>query len=113
MVEETRSYPLLTALMKRTRLPWYWATAVVAAVLLLFLILVEYLDGTFVNLLDWRFWQNHLDGIVNINYILVVYPFMWRLREQAVQAFRTLLPLDEAAFNALAEDISKPKRRWE
>ncbi len=99
--------------MKRSRLPWYWATAVVAAVLLLFLILATFLDGVINDLSTWRFWQNNLEGPILITYILVIYPFMWRLRERAIQAFRPLLPLDEDAFNRLAAEVATPKRRWE
>ncbi len=113
MAEEPRTYPLVEALMKKSRLPWYWATAVVTVVLLLLLILATFLDGVINNLSTWRFWQNNLEGLVLIIYILVVYTFMWRLRERAIQAFRPLLPLDEGDFNRLAAEVGTPKRRWE
>ena len=113
MAEEPRTYPLVEALMMRSRLPWYWVTAVVAAVLLLLLILATFLDGVINDLSSWGFWLNNLEGLVLIIYILVVHVFMWRLRERAIQAFRPLLPLDEDDFNRLAADIATPKRRWE
>jgi hypothetical protein len=110
---EYPKYPLIEALIKRSRLPWYWATAVVAAVLLLFLILATFLDGIIDDLATWRFWQNHLEELVVISYILVVHVFMWRLRERTIQTFRPLLPLDEDDFNRLAVEVATPKRRWE
>ena len=113
MAEELRTYPLVEALIKRSRLPWYWVTAVVAAVLLLFLILATFLDGVINDLSTWRFWQNNLEGLVLIIYILVVHVFMWRLRERAIQAFRPLLLLDEDDFNRLAAKTSAPNRRRE
>jgi ABC-type multidrug transport system fused ATPase/permease subunit len=113
MAEETRTYPLVEALIKRSRLPWYWTTAVVAAVLLLLLILAAFLDGVINDLSTWRFWQDPLSGMVLIIYILVVHVFMWRLRERAIQVFRPLLPLDEDDFNRLAAEVATPKRRWE
>lgn len=113
MAKEPTTYPLVEALIKRSRLPWYWATAVVAAVLLLFLILATFLDGVINDLSTWGFWQNNLEGLVLIIYILVVHVFMWRLRERAIQAFRPLLPLDEDDFNRLAAEVATPKRRWE
>lgn len=58
-------------------------------------------------------WQNNLEGLVLIIYILVVHVFRWRLRNQAIQAFRPLLPLDEDDFNRLAAEVDTPKRRWE
>jgi len=113
MVEGPRTYPLAEALMRRSRLPWYWATAIIAVVLLLFLILATFLDGVINDLSTWRFWQNNLEGPVVIIYILVVHVFMWRLRERTIQTFRPLLPLDEDDFNRLAAEIITPKRRWE
>ena len=113
MAEESRSYPLVMELMRRSRLPWRWVIVVVAAVLLLLLILATFLDGVINDLSTWGFWQNNLDGLVLIIYILVVYPFMWQLRERAIQAFRPLLPLDEDDFNRLAAEVATPKRRWE
>ena len=56
MPEEPRSYPLVGELMRRSRLPWYWATAVVAGVLLLLLILAAFLDGVLSDVSGWEFW---------------------------------------------------------
>jgi hypothetical protein len=111
MAEESRADPLLVALMKLSRLPWYWATALVAFVLLLFLILAGFLEGVPTDLLG--FWRVHLDEPVMITYILVLYPFMWRLHGRAIQAFRPLLPVEEDAFNRIAAEVSTPSRRWE
>ena len=76
MAEDSRAYPLVEALMKRSRLPYLWATTIIAAMLLLLLILAVYLDGTANYLLDWTFWRTNLDGIVLTTYILVVHIFM-------------------------------------
>lgn len=111
MAEESRTYPLVEALMRRSPLPRFWTIIAVNAVLLLGLILVAALDDTLTNLSDWRFWQ--LSGLANITYILVVHPFMWRLRGQAIQAFRPLLSLEDGDFNRLAAEVSAPNRRWE
>jgi len=106
-------YPLLEAVIRRSRLPRSWAIIVVAGVLLLLLILAAFLDGVFADLSGWRFWQDSLSGTVLITYILVVHVFMWRLRNRAIQAFRPLLPLEDGAFNRLAAEVATPKRRWE
>jgi len=113
MPEETHSYNLVEALMRRTRLPRTWAITVVAAVLFLLLVLVAYLDGVLADLSGWIFWRDYLSGMVLMTYILVVYPFMGRLRERAVQAFRPLLSLEDDAFNRLAAEVARPNRRWE
>ncbi|MFC1950652.1 hypothetical protein ACFLWD_03200 [Chloroflexota bacterium] len=113
MAEKYHAYTLVGAIMKRSHLSWYWATAVIAAMLILLLILVTYLDGVLANLLEWGFWQNHIEGPILITYILMAYPFMWRLRERAIQTFRPLLSLDDEAFNRMVVKLSTPNRRWE
>ena len=45
MAEEPHAYPLVMELMKCSRLPWFWTTAIIAVVLLLFLVLVAHLEG--------------------------------------------------------------------
>jgi len=70
------------------------------------------LDGA-LALLEWSRVSLFLFNILFVTYILVVYPFMLRSREQAVLAFKPLLSLEDDAFNKVAEDISKPSRRWE
>ena len=113
MTEEIRTYPLVEALIRRSRLPWYWVTAVVAAVLLLLLILATFLDGVANDLFTWGFWHNYGDGLLLIAYILMVSSFIWKLRIKAIQAFRPLLAIDDDAFNQLAAKASAPNRPWE
>jgi hypothetical protein len=113
MVEEPRADNLLQTLMRRSRLPWYWTTAVVSAVLLLFLILAAYLDSAFGELSELQFWQRFMDSPVLIIYILVVYPFIWHLWQRAINAFQPLLPLDDNTSNQIAAEAPSPNRRWE
>ncbi len=115
-MSKLRADSLLDQLMKCSRMPWYWATAIVAAVLFLSLFLVAYLDGFFVlgiALSKWNFWERYVDSPIMIIYILIVYPFMRRLRDQAIQAFRSLLPQGEGVSNRLAMETFIPNRRWE
>jgi uncharacterized integral membrane protein len=113
MAEESRTDNLLQALMRRSRLPWYWATAVVTALLLLLLILAACLDGAFSDLSELQFWQRFMDSPVIIIYILLVYPFIWRLWQRAVRAFQPLLPLNDNASNQIAVEVTTQNRRWE
>ena len=99
MAEDPRTYPLVEALIKRSRLSWYWFTIVVATVLFLFLILATFLDGATNDLSTWRFWHNYGDGLLLIAYILMVSSFIWRLRIRAIQAFRPILAIDDDAFD--------------
>lgn len=109
-MKKPRAENLLQSLMRLSRLPWYGTTAVVAAVLVLLFILVAYLDGDFGRLSEWGFWQGLLDSPVLIVYILVVYPFMWRLWKRAVRTFQPLMPDDS---KRLASGLPVPNRRRE
>jgi hypothetical protein len=110
MVKESSSLPLLEELIKRSRLPWHWATVIIAIVLLIFLILVIYLDGAFPNISEWDFWRKFLGPPVIIIYVLMIYPFMQRLWEGAVQAFQLILPIEEGEITTI---VPIPSRRWE
>jgi hypothetical protein len=112
MTEEPQDYPLVMAIVRRSRLPWYCAIAVITAVLLLFLVLAAYLDGFFVDLSKWSLWQDYLDGLVLTIYILMVYPLVWQWWRRAVQALQQLLPKDEGESSQLVTE-SPTKRRWE
>ena len=87
--------------------------SIIAVVLLLLLVLMAVVDGVLTTFFEWIMWRFSIAIIVIIIYFLVVYPFMMRLREQAVMSFKPLLPLEDDAFNRLATDISQPNRQWE
>jgi len=74
---------------------------------------MAFLDGALASLLEWSAVGPTVLYIIFPVYILVVYPFMLRSREQAVLAFKPLLSLEDDAFNKVAENISKPNRRGE
>ncbi len=113
MAEQSPKYPLIEAVIRRSRLTRSWTILVVVGVLLLLLVLTASLDGEFASLLDWSVVGPTLLNITFPIYILVVYPFMLGSREQAVLAFKPLLSLEDDAFNKVAENISKPSRRGE
>ncbi len=111
MTEESPTYPLVSELIRRSRLPWYWATAAVTALLLVLLLLATYLDGVLDEALRWPFWRDHLSGLLLIAYILGVQIPMLRLRHQAIQSFRPLLGLDDDDFDEMVARIVRPNRR--
>jgi hypothetical protein len=110
---ETQSQPLLVALMRQVRIPWHWATVVVAGVLFFLLILVGYLDGAINQQIEGGFWRTGLQGLVLIIYILVIYPFILRLWKPAIEAFRPLVSMSENQFNRLSAEITMVNRRRE
>jgi len=113
MVKESSYYPLLIKLVKYPRLPSYLVILMIAIIMLLVLILAAYLDGIFTRLLEWSLWRNFLDAPVLIIYILIMYPFIWRLWRRSLQALRLLLPIDEGISNQSEIEVPIPNRRWE
>jgi len=104
--------PLLVSLVNRVRLPWYFITLLITIILLLFLVLVGYLDGGFLQLKVWEFWRVTLQAPIIIAYILLIYPVIIRLGKRALEAFRPLIPIEEQQFNDLITEVSKVKR-WQ
>jgi hypothetical protein len=77
------------------------------------LVLMAFLDGVFVDLQHWRLWQNFLDAPVLTIYILIIYPFIWRLWWQSAQSLQSLLPTGEGHSNRVVMGVPIPNRRWE
>ncbi len=113
MSEESRHNDLLQELLRQTRLPWYGATALIAAVLLLSLVLAAYLDGVFSRPFEWSVWRGGLQPPVIITYVLVIYPLMQRLWDRAVRALAPLLDLDESSRNDILNSLYARNHRWE
>lgn len=63
MAEEPRALPLGHGADEAfSGLRWRWIMGVVAALLLLFLVLLAYLDSVFTDLSHWSLWRNFLDA---------------------------------------------------
>ncbi len=99
--------------MRRSRLSWGWTTAIIAFLLLLFGILLTYLEGHQGELRTWEFWRAALLDPLLISYFLAMYPLVRRMYNRALQAHRPLLQVDEVAFSRLVTEGSIPRRRWE
>ena len=110
MLKKSYNYPLLEGFIKLTHLSWYAVTIIVAVVLLLFLILVAYLDGLFTDGIDWSFWRLGLQPSI-IVYIFLIYPFIQRLWNRALQSLRLLLPQPEQL--EIMQKITSYNRLWE
>lgn len=110
MAAKTHNYSLLQGFVKLFRLPWYGVTAIVGGVLLLLLVLVAYLEGYFTDGIDWSFWRAGLQSVI-IVYILLIFPFIQRLWERALQSLRLLVPQPEQA--EIMDHITRYNRCWE
>jgi hypothetical protein len=107
--EESR-LNLLQAVVKSSRLPWYWFTASYSLTLLLLLIIATFLDGMTDRFSQWDFWREYVAGPVIIVYIFLIFPYMRRLGEKAIEAFRQLLSREEDTPDG---EEFVPNRRWE
>ncbi len=113
MRAESLSYPLLMEFKRRVRLPWSWATAALAVLLLSMIMLAAVVDGLSASLTDWEFWRAHLLYSAIIVYILAIYPFMNRLRDKAIEALLPLLPVSYPDIGGLKASLSLTNRRNE
>ena len=113
MAENPRSYPLLIALMKRSRTKWRWILVFIFIFLFVLLILFTFLDDSSNELSHWGFWRSYLDGPILIIYILLIYPFIWRLWSRAVETLHGLLPVNNSGLNQVSKENPLPARRWE
>ena len=113
MAAETSKYNLIQMLVIRSRIPLLWVVIIVTVVMCLLLVLARYLDNGLADLLTWGFWQNHLTGLMLLAYILSVQFFIWRLRNQAIQALKPLIALDESEAERLTTEAATSNRRWE
>ncbi|MDD4876583.1 MAG: hypothetical protein PHQ86_05610 [Dehalococcoidales bacterium] len=110
MVKKLHTTPLLEDIINRSRLHWYWATAVVAAIFLLLLVLAAYADSNFTNQIDWGLWRLGLQPAIII-YILIIYPLMKKLWGRVIQSCRLLIQEEDEGNITLK--ITSYNRRWE
>ncbi len=113
MSERPRAYTLLEDLVRRVRLPWYVAAALVATVLLGSLVVLAYLDGVFSSPFEWGFWRIALQSPVIITYILAAYPLIQRLRDRAVRSLALLVEVDQRSSEDIMRSLHAVSRRSE
>ncbi len=95
------------------RLSWYGAVALGAAILLVSLVVLAYLDGVFSRPLEWTFWRVALQSPAIITYILIIYPLIQRLWDRAVRSLTPLLSVDYRSRQAIVNNLYAVRRRWE
>ena len=113
MGEIPQSRPLLEDFVQRMRLSWYVAVALVAAILVVTLIVLAYLDGVLSQPLEWRFRRIALQSPAIVAYILLIYPLIQRLWDRAVRSLEPLLCVDQGSREGIMRDLFAVSRRWE
>ncbi|UCD08095.1 MAG: hypothetical protein JSU79_06990 [Dehalococcoidales bacterium] len=112
MIQEP-SVPLLIKIVTFTRLPARWMTATIAIILLLIFVIFSSLDGSLSGFIEDDLWRYFMDAPVLITYILLVYPFMYRLWTKSVQTLYELMSEKSGDRDKPNLYIPDPKRRWE
>ncbi|MGD2145425.1 MAG: hypothetical protein PVH41_01880 [Anaerolineae bacterium] len=98
----TRS-TLLEALVARSGLPWRGIAIAAGLVLLLLSVVAAYLDGLLTGPISGGY-RYLLMAPVLVPYLLLTQPPLRRLREAAIDAFRSLVPFDDERYDrTLAE----------
>ncbi|HEY96000.1 MAG TPA: hypothetical protein G4O15_13800 [Dehalococcoidia bacterium] len=110
MSEYAGNYPLLESLVKAIKLPRYITILGIALILILFLVLMAFLEGSFSNGIDWGFWRLGLQSAI-IVYIFVISPFIQKLWVRMLISLESLLP--QAETNEILITMSHSNRRWE
>jgi hypothetical protein len=104
------STTLIDELLARTRLPWLWVIIGVGLILFLLLGISAYLDGLFFQAFDRNFWRGSLQGPAIILYILIIHHLLKRPGEGAIEAYRSLLAMDDDSFEQLMAEAASPSR---
>ncbi len=110
MSEYTNHYPLLELFTKSKKLSRYAIIAGITIILILFLVIVAFLEGIFSSDIDWNFWRLGLQSAI-IVYILVVYPFIQKLWIRMLVSLEPLLPQTEK--NKILNNMAQYHRRRE
>jgi len=113
MAEKREDRPLLEVMMAGIRLPWYFATGVVAACLLILLALTFFLEQASIEDVTWANLRGPLLPLAVILYVLAIYPPMRKLKEGAVSSLLPLVEANRSARDAVSDAFSSPRKRSE
>ena len=110
---KTQNYAILELLVKKTHLNWYAATGMIALLFLLGLFLTALAEETPINQLGWDFWRIGLQGPAIIIYILLIYPVMTRMGDNALELVMPLLDMDKKELEEMQSKYHSASRRGE
>lgn len=107
------NYTLPEVLVSKTHLNWYTATLIFALLLILGLLLTAFAEKTPINELGWNYWRVGLQGPAIIIYILIIYPMLNRMGDNAVASILPLLDIDKKELTELQTRYYSPNRLGE
>lgn len=112
-VDRRKNYTLPELLVSKTHLSWYAATVIFALLLVLGLFLTALSEKIPFNELSWDYWRIGLQGPAIIIYILIIYPIINRMGDNAIESIMPLLDMDKKEIDALQSKYYSPSRLGE
>ncbi len=112
-MEQSRYYTLPELLVRKTHLRWYTVVGIIAALLLLGLVITALIGKTPIRQLGWDFWRLGLQGPAIIIYILVIYPILNRMGDNAIESIVPWIDMSEEELFKLDSEYRVPSRFWE
>ena len=113
MLNRARHYTLPELLVKKTHLHWYVAIGIFALLMLSGLITTAVTAETPINKLGWNFWRVGLQGPAIIIYILIIYPILTRMGDNAIESITPWVDLSREELANLDSKYHKPNRLGE
>lgn len=110
MSDRARHYTLPELLVKKTHLRWYTAIGIFALLLLAGLIITAIAAETPFNKLGWDFWRVGLQGPAIIIYILLIYPILTRMGDNAIESIIPWVNMNTEELDKLDSRYRMPSR---
>jgi hypothetical protein len=112
-LNRAQRFTLPELLVKKTHLHWYTVTTIFALLLLAGLIITAIVSDTPFSKLGWNFWRVGLQGPAIIIYILIIYPILTKMGDNAVESIIPWVDLSPEELARLDSKYRVPSRLWE
>jgi hypothetical protein len=106
-------YTLPELLIGKTHLSWYTAIGMIALLLLSGLIITALVAQTPFSQLGWKFWRVGLQGPAIIIYILIIYPILTKIGDNAIDSITPWVDLSREEVAKLDAKYRIPSRYGE
>jgi hypothetical protein len=104
---------LLERMISRTRLTWYRFVAALCLALAVFAVFTAYLDGTLGEFFGGGLWRDALFYPALVTYILAIIPPLRKSDDDALEALRPLVQMDDDSFERVLDNTSVTTPRGE
>jgi hypothetical protein len=113
VLKRIRRLTLPELFVKKTHLHWNIVTTILALFLLIGLFITALTSDTPFNSLGWNFWRVGLQGPVIIIYIMIIYPILTKIGDNAIESIIPSVDMSEDDLFKLEIKYRVPNRLWE